>query len=80
MPTILRLDGFRYHFYSNEGREPPHIHVVGKGGEMKIWLQPILVDSVFNLTPPDQRRIFDTVRKNKELFLEKWNEFSSRKN
>ena len=80
MPTILRLEGFRYHFYVNEGDEPPHIHIIGKGGEMKVWLHPILVESSYNLSPADQRRVFDAVKKHKALFLEKWNEFAARKN
>ena len=33
MPTILRKNGFRFFFYSNERNEPPHVHVVGRGGE-----------------------------------------------
>ena len=30
MPVVLRIDGLRFLFYSNEGtpREPPHIHVL----------------------------------------------------
>ena len=35
MPTILRRDGYRFFFYSKEGKEPPHIHVIGHEGEMK---------------------------------------------
>ena len=27
MPTILIVDGFRFHFFSREGQEPPHIHI-----------------------------------------------------
>ena len=27
MPTVLRIDGHRFFFYSLEGQEPPHIHV-----------------------------------------------------
>jgi hypothetical protein len=42
MPTIFRADGFRFFFYSNEGdpREPVHVHVMGNGGEAKVWLRP----------------------------------------
>ena len=36
MPTVLREAGFRFLFYSREGIEPPHIHVIGHGGEMKV--------------------------------------------
>ena len=27
MPSVLRVSGFRFFFFSNEGNEPPHIHV-----------------------------------------------------
>ena len=27
MPTVLRLGAYRFYFYSQDGREPPHIHV-----------------------------------------------------
>jgi hypothetical protein len=27
MPTLLRIGSFRFHFYSDEGSEPPHVHV-----------------------------------------------------
>ena len=27
MPTLLYVEGFRFFFFSNEGREPPHVHV-----------------------------------------------------
>jgi hypothetical protein len=31
MPTVLFIDGWRLFFYSNEGKEPIHIHA-GKAG------------------------------------------------
>jgi hypothetical protein len=41
MPTVLRIGAFRFHFYSAEGHEPPHIHVATPDGECKFWLEPI---------------------------------------
>ena len=40
MPVVFRLDGFRFHFYSDEGdpREPIHIHVARAGADAKFWL------------------------------------------
>ena len=42
MPVVLRLEGFRFMFYSNEGdpREPVHIHVRQGRDEAKFWLSP----------------------------------------
>lgn len=42
MPVVLRYEGFRFFFYSNEGDplEPAHIHVRAAGKEAKFWLSP----------------------------------------
>jgi hypothetical protein len=40
MPTVLRYGSWRFHFYSDEGREPAHIHVRTPEGECKFWLEP----------------------------------------
>ncbi|MBB1078218.1 DUF4160 domain-containing protein [Rhodoferax sp. 4810] len=42
MPVVLRLEGFKFFFYANEGdpREPAHIHVRRTGAEAKFWLEP----------------------------------------
>jgi len=40
MPTVLRVGSLRFHFYSDEGNEPAHIHVRTPDGEAKFWLYP----------------------------------------
>ena len=40
MPTVLRSQGFRFFFYSNEGNEPMHIHVTKAEANGKIWMEP----------------------------------------
>ncbi|WP_293881634.1 DUF4160 domain-containing protein [Sphingomonas sp.] len=42
MPVVFRLDGKRFHFYSDEGSplEPIHIHVAQAGMDAKFWLFP----------------------------------------
>lgn len=40
MPTIMRIDGYRFFFFSNEGSEPPHIHVEQAERYAKFWLNP----------------------------------------
>lgn len=38
MPTVLLKNGYRFYFYSEEGREPPHIHVAYGSARAKFWL------------------------------------------
>lgn len=42
MPVVFRYEGFRFHFFSNEGdpREPVHIHVRKGQHDAKFWLRP----------------------------------------
>jgi Domain of unknown function (DUF4160) len=42
VPKVFEQDGYRFHFYSNEGdpREPIHVHVAKQGADAKFWLYP----------------------------------------
>ena len=41
MPTVMRIGPYRFHFYSRENHEPPHIHVERDENEAKFWLRPV---------------------------------------
>jgi hypothetical protein len=41
MPTVLRISGFRFFFYSLEGSEPRPIHVEYGDSIAKFWLDPV---------------------------------------
>ncbi len=75
MPTIFTKNGFRFFFYSHEGKEPAHIHVIGRGGEIKIWLHPVEIARVYRLSAKDQRDVLNIVEENAILLLEKWKEW-----
>lgn len=75
MPTILRIFGYRFFFYSNEGTEPPHIHIERDGCVAKFWLHPVeLADSV-GYRAKEINEIRQLVVENQKLIIEKWNEF-----
>jgi hypothetical protein len=43
MPKVFDWNGYRFHFFSNEGdpREPLHVHVtVRSGATAKFWIEP----------------------------------------
>lgn len=78
MPTILRLLNWRFHFYSDEGSEPPHIHVDTGDGECKFWLSPVLLARAVRVKPHELRDIEGAVAEREAFFLEKWHEFFHR--
>lgn len=40
MPTVLRLDKYRFFVFSDEADAPPHIRVDRGGATAKVWLRP----------------------------------------
>jgi hypothetical protein len=38
-PTVFRAAGLRFYFFSREELRI-HVHLIGAGGEAKIWLEP----------------------------------------
>jgi hypothetical protein len=75
MPTILRKDKYRFHFYSDEYNEPPHIHIASSEGECKFWLEPIRLAKNIGLRPHVLREIEQLVYDNSDYLMEKYNEF-----
>ncbi len=41
MPTILRIDAYRFYFYSHKPNEPPHIHIDRDDSTAKFWLEQV---------------------------------------
>jgi uncharacterized protein DUF4160 len=74
MPTVLRIDGYRFFFWSNESNEPPHIHVEKGGGVAKWWLTPLREDSSSKFSPAQKRRIRAILMSNLGPILVRWNE------
>lgn len=75
MPTILRIGKYRFHFYSDESKEPPHIHVAIPDGECKFWLTPVRLARNIGIKPNVLREIEKLVYENVEYLMEKYNEF-----
>jgi Domain of unknown function (DUF4160) len=78
MPTLLQAEGFRFFFYSNEGREPPHVHVAKGSGEAKVWLQPVRLAHSSGLGPTELRRLRELTFQHQAAFVERWNEYFNR--
>ncbi len=77
MPTVLRVFGFRFHFYSDEGNEPPHIHVESGDGECKFWLSPVVLARNHGMTAADIRKVERLVYEHQAFLLEKYDDFQS---
>ena len=70
MPTVLRIGPYRFHFYSREGNEPPHIHVARDDYVAKFWLNPVSLASNHGYAPAELNRIGKLVEENCQKLLE----------
>lgn len=76
MPTLLRIAGFRFFFFSNEGHEPPHVHVERAEASAKFWLQPeVRLEWSSRFRPRERTRLQQIIEEHQQLFLEKWDEY-----
>ena len=56
IPTVLRIGNYRFHFYSDERREPAHVHIRTPDGECKFWLDPNIGLASNRGVPPHEIR------------------------
>ena len=69
MPTILRVDGFRFYFYSHEPNEPPHVHIDKDAATAKVWLLDIL-PALKDLSLPTSPPFLETIQPSRHPGLE----------
>ncbi|HEY8564800.1 MAG TPA: DUF4160 domain-containing protein [Beijerinckiaceae bacterium] len=72
MPTVLRVEGFRFYFYSHEPNEPPHVHVDRGEASAKVWLDPVALARNLGFRAPDLTRVLALVREHRAQLLEAW--------
>ena len=75
MPTALRLLGFRFFSYSEEGNEPPQVHVERDEGRGRVWISPLRVAYVKGFTKQEAKRAEQIIRDHRELTNQTWNDY-----
>ncbi len=76
MPTVFRVDGYRFFFFSNENEEPPHLHVEKAECYAKYWLHPdVELASSRHFRERDLTKIKKLIEEKQEWFLEEWNAY-----
>ncbi len=77
MPVVFRWNGYRFHFYSDEGdpREPLHIHVRKGDADAKFWLYPE-VEEAYNrgFNARVMRELREAIEPRRAEIEEAWNE------
>ncbi|MEM1271143.1 MAG: DUF4160 domain-containing protein [Bacteroidota bacterium] len=75
MSTVLRIGPYRFFFFSNEGSEPPHIHVERDRDVAKFWLDPVTLDKSGGFNRTELNRLNRLVEEHQLHLLDRWHEF-----
>jgi hypothetical protein len=75
MPVVLRFEGYRFFFYSNEGdpREPLHVYVRKGERVAKFWLEPrVELAESYGMASRELTKLMRVVAANERLIRMAW--------
>ena len=76
-PTILRIKGYRFFFFSRE-EERMHIHVLSNDGEAKFWLLPeVEIVKNYRFSNKQIKEIEEIIKENHNEFVNAWRKYFS---
>jgi hypothetical protein len=75
MPTIHRYKGFRFHFYSSEGSEPPHVHIRRAEDSCKFWLRPVALAYNDGMRTTELTELEQVIHEHRDEFERQWHEY-----
>jgi len=78
MPTVLRVAGYRFFFFSNERQEPAHVHVERGESHAKFWLAGATLAGSHGFRSAELTELRQLVETHRTLFQERWDEFFGR--
>ncbi|MCF6206481.1 MAG: DUF4160 domain-containing protein [Sulfurovum sp.] len=74
MPTVLRIDGYRFFFFSDE-HLPKHIHVEKAEMYLRIDLESMRVTDSYRISSKEIKKVLALTQTHRELFIGAWNEY-----
>lgn len=72
MSTILRVEGYRFYWYSNEDNEPIHIHVRRENMKAKFWLSPIRLAGNWGFPKHELNKIAEILENHQTEIANEW--------
>ena len=74
MPTVLIYKNYRLFFFSNENREPIHIHIEKDEKYAKFWVEPVALAKSIGFRSDELSEIRQIIESNIKLIKTKWDE------
>jgi hypothetical protein len=75
MPTILRIGGLRFFFYSSDRAEPPHVRVEAGERVAKFWLDPVRLAGSRGMARHELSRVQQLVVDHRDTLVRAWHAY-----
>ena len=75
MPTVLKIKGYRFFFFSREEKRE-HIHIQSQNGEAKFWLKPkVELAKNYKFSNKELNEIEKIIKEHYTDFIKAWEEY-----
>ena len=74
MPTVLRINGYRFFFFSDE-HLPQHIHIEKADSYVRIEIDSLQVTDSYNISTKEINKLVKLVLKHNKELKGAWNEY-----
>lgn len=74
MPTLFKIDGYRFFFFSDE-HNPEHIHIEKADSYARIELENLKVTDSYNLNSKELKKLLKLVEEHKDTLQGAWDEY-----
>ena len=74
MPTIFKIDGYRFFFFSDE-HTPEHIHIEKADSYARIEIKNLKVTDSYNLNSKELKKLLKLVSANKTKLQGAWDDY-----
>ena len=74
MPTIFKIDGYRFFFFSDE-HTPEHIHIEKADAYARIEIENLKVTDSYNLNSKELKKLLKLVTEYRDKLQGAWNEY-----
>lgn len=75
MPTVLRVSGYSFIFFSSDRAEPVHIHVKRDRQVAKFWLNPVSLAKNRGFKDHELNEISQIIEEHEPILLEAWHDY-----
>ena len=76
MPTVLRIDGYRFFFFSDD-HLPVHIHIEKGNSYARIEIATLKVTNKYQISSKELSKLVKLVGENQQLLKGAWDEYFS---